>query len=375
MPLEVLVPREWTSDNRVIFPADVGDSRNIWQVAISPSSFAAVDTPRRLTSGAGPEDLPSTSDGSRIAYCNVSTNIDIWSLPLDHQRGTAGGELRRLTESSSLDIQPAISGDGRRLVFASNRAGNYDIWAKDLETGAERALTISPAFESKPAITADGSKVAFNDWASGKPKLNVAQLAGTAGDGITTVCHDDCFLPWDWSPDNRYLLYWSMDRKQVGVLDVASGNKAIVLKHAQYSVLRPTLSPDGRWVAFDVSVGRDRVQVFIAPFHGMSAPSPDTWSAITKGDTTDNAPRWSPDNNSLYFLSNREGFRCFWRQRLDPKTKRPLGEPHDVYHMHGARRSLSSVPFHQLDISVASDKLVFPMNERVGNIWMAEWKR
>jgi len=38
------------------------------------------------------------------------------------------------------------------------------------------------------------------------------------------------------------------------------------------------------------------------------------------------------------------------------------------------RRFISDVPVYQLEISLARDKPVFQMDERIGNIWMAEWK-
>jgi Tol biopolymer transport system component len=260
-------------------------------------------------------------------------------------------------------------------VFASNRAGNYDVWSKDLRTGEETALTISPAFESKPAITADGSQVSFNDWASGKPIVKVAPLADDSRGAVaTTVCNDDCFAPWDWSPDKTHLLYWSMDQKQIGVLDLASGSKKIVLKHPNSAILRPSLSPDGRWVAFDVIVEPDGPRLFIAPFRGISAGGLDTWVAVTKGNTVETTPRWSPDGNWLYFVSAQDGYYCLWRQRLAADTKRPLADPQEVYHLHGTRRSIMSLPPAYREISVARDQVVFPMNERTGNIWMVEWK-
>ena len=42
---------------------------------------------------------------------------------------------------------------------------------------------------------------------------------------------------------------------------------------------------------------------------------------------SDLCPIWSPDGNLLYFLSERDGFRCIWGQKLDPASKRPLGAP------------------------------------------------
>jgi Tol biopolymer transport system component len=104
----------------------------------------------------------------------------------------------------------------------------------------------------------------------------------------------------------------------------------------------------------------------------MTAPGLDTWIAVTKGKTFDTTPRWSPDGTWLYFVSARDGYQCLWRQRLAPDTRQPLGDAKEVYHLHGARRSISSLSPPYREISVARDKLVFAMNERTGNIWMVE---
>ena len=36
---------------------------------------------------------------------------------------------------------------------------------------------------------------------------------------------------------------------------------------------------------------------------------------------------WNERGDTLYFLSERCGFRCIWSQRLDVSTKQPLGPP------------------------------------------------
>jgi hypothetical protein len=74
----------------------------------------------------------------------------------------------------------------------------------------------------------------------------------------------------------------------------------------------------------------------------------------------------------LYFLSERDGFRCIWAQRLHSSTKQPLGPLLPVYHFHSPRRSLLNVgDSGVVGLGVARDKLVFTLGERTGNIWMA----
>lgn len=74
----------------------------------------------------------------------------------------------------------------------------------------------------------------------------------------------------------------------------------------------------------------------------------------------------------IYAVMDRDGYPCFWAQSLHPLTKRPLGDPFAVLHIHSARRSLANQS--DMQFVVNRDKLVFSMGERTGNVWMAEFK-
>lgn len=82
--------------------------------------------------------------------------------------------------------------------------------------------------------------------------------------------------------------------------------------------------------------------------------------------------RWSPDDNTLYFISSRDSFRCIWAQRMNPKSKQSAGEPFPVAHFHQARRSLRVVDSGLIGLAVARDKIVLSEIERTGNIWRAQ---
>jgi Tol biopolymer transport system component len=182
-------------------------------------------------------------------------------------------------------------------------------------------------------------------------------------------------LPWDWTPDNRQLLYWPQNRRQIGLVDIQSRKAAVVLAHETYSLLRASFSPDRRWIVFQADVAFDRSQLFIAPFQGLSSIDRTSWIEATDASGAAFIPRWSPDGNALYLMSNTDGYRCIWRQRLDPATKRPVGNLIAVHHLHGARRSIEYISPGFAEISVAHDRIVFPLGERTGNVWMAEWKQ
>ena len=173
-----------------------------------------------------------------------------------------------------------------------------------------------------------------------------------------------------WSSDGRRLLYVDHSSAGISVLDLASARRTGLLHHAAYSLDEAFFSPDDRWVCFN-AVTPDRSRIFIAPVRGQGAVPESEWRAVTDS-RWDDKPRWSPDGNIRYFVSERDGFRCIWAQRLDPAEKRPLGTAFPIFHAHEARRSLMNIGWGDLQISVARDKIIFNMSQRTGNIWPAK---
>jgi hypothetical protein len=146
-----------------------------------------------------------------------------------------------------------------------------------------------------------------------------------------------------------------------------------ILEHPTWGVGAGHLSPDERWIAFHTIQSATVRQVYVAPFHGPARIEEKEWIPVTDGGGMERYAAWSPDGNTLYFLSDRDGFRCIRAQRLDPTSKHPVGQPFDIGHFHHARRSLGNiVDSIQMGFSIAVDKAVFAIEERTGNIWMTE---
>ena len=377
-------PSAWTADNHVVFSGALGDATNVWQLPISPQTYQATSNPERLTTGTGLEVFPALAGGQgrplRLAFASMNENIDVWSLPFQGDdgvnQGKVTGELRRLTQDAAPDIMPGLTRDGKTLVFGSSRLGNFDIWTKDLTSGKETALASTPLHEWRPTLSADGSTLAYQVVENKKETIHVSVRGGPA----RKVCVDGCYMPWDLSSDGRKMLFWETLQRSIGVIDVASGAKTHFLQHPDFSILGSNFSPDNQWVGFIAVDQSNKVRMFITPFRESSSPDRNEWIEATTEDAAfqregvvgDDRPHWSPDGNLIYFSSDRDGFQCLWAQRLDPKTKTPVGSPFSVYHLHSARRSLGNVVVFFQEISVAKDKIVFPLNERTANIWMIE---
>ena len=154
-------PSVWLADeDRVLFSAAIGDGgENIWQVRLAPGTFEVGDL-QRLTSGVG-ETMPSAAANGLLAFVSSTRDQDLWTLPLDANRAEVLGEPERVLETSSDELFPSISDDGRKLTYASDRNGNWDIWLLDLDTNENEPLTTSPREDIRGSISADGKRTAF----------------------------------------------------------------------------------------------------------------------------------------------------------------------------------------------------------------------
>jgi len=361
----------WVSDgsgHAITFSVLSENTSSLWQVGISPQTWQVDDLPKQLTFGTGLEVEPSFEVNGRLVFASLVTNSDIWSLPIAANRGKVLGELRAVVQSVAADVHPSLSNDGQKLAFNSTRSGHSEVWIRDMKTGKETALTDDPRRKGRVLLSPDGSKVAFVAFDGEQPDFY--SVASTGGP-LQKLC-ENCGSLFNWSPSGTELLYYWGQPIRFGLLNVLSGERRTVLQHPSYELHRGIVSPDERWIAFHVPLGQTRSSVFVAPLRQVPASESD-WIRVTEGTGMDAWPFWSPDGGLLYFVSHRDGFRCLWAQPLDFETKRPVGLPISVLHIHGARRSLLNWRSSgEMGMSLTRDALVFSLREITGNIWMAE---
>lgn len=194
---------------------------------------------------------------------------DIWTLPL------AGGTATRLTSDAAWDSEPRWSPDGQTLAFVSDRDGNEQIWLMDPDGSDLRPLTEEEeARVTDPVWDPDGEQLVVRrrtvDTRSiGVTELWQVHLEGGKGTRLTSL--DAHPHAGETTIGGRYLYFSSRngrfdyDQDPVGGLwnvvrlDRWTGDLRPVV-HGAGSAVRPTLSPDGRTLAF---VSRDRTQTVL----------------------------------------------------------------------------------------------------------------
>jgi Tol biopolymer transport system component len=167
-----------------------------------------------------------------------------------------GSRTSRFTFDPADDRYTIWSPDGARVVFASNRNGAYNLYQK----------------------AADGSR-------------NEEILLQSA----------DLKRPNSWSPDGRFILYWSgQNNGDLMVLPVAytekpGDRKPFPFLSTPFNEQQGVFSPDGKWVAYQ-SDESGRFEVYVRPF-----PGPGGQSQVSTGGG--NSPRWRKDGRELYYLA------------------------------------------------------------------------
>lgn len=103
------------------------------------------------------------ADGKHI-FLTISSNQnpDIYKMTYD------GTVVERITDGphGAMNVEPAISPDGKRLAFSSDRSGQPMIWVVELEGKKLKRITFAGKYNSTPSWSPDGKKLVFAGWES-----------------------------------------------------------------------------------------------------------------------------------------------------------------------------------------------------------------
>jgi Tol biopolymer transport system component len=285
--------------------------------------------------------------------------------PVDANQGKVTGEIRRITEDAAIDERVAITADGSRIAFISDRSGKQQVWTRDLTTGKDRMLSNEETGAYWPAISGDGTKVTYS---SGRGGIKTVSTEG----GVPELVIEERGSNWDLSADGTMGLVGG-SRESLVLCYLGKHETSVALKLTSEQLLSPKFSPDAKWIVLHTRNSELTRRLYIAPLRPASPPPQAEWIPITDGKALDRDPGWSPDGKLIYWLTDRDGFRCIAARRVDGATKRPQGEMFYVAHFHSARRNMMAFTnTGAVAPAIAPGKMVFALGDRTGNIWLTK---
>ena len=209
------------------------------------------------------------------------------------------GNPGEIVADEQVFFTPRISPDGKEVAVAvASSPTTRDIWIFDLlQSRSPRKLTFDKLHNWTPVWSPDGKKVVFSTNPTGQ-----FHIYGKASDGTGTalaILDDDATHYVDsWSGD--YIAYARGDQKgtpawDIWALALSGGRKPFPFLQSAFNKEEPSLSPDGKWIAYVADETRNW-EVYIAPF-----PKGDgKWLVSTGGGRQ---PRWRGDGKELFYMA------------------------------------------------------------------------
>jgi hypothetical protein len=244
-----------------------------------------------------------------------------------------GNKILFSKNAGDMNISPAISPDGKYVIFLSEKdVFSFDLYLAEAKTGkiikkissAEHNSEID-AFnyiESAGTWSPDGKRFAFAAFADGVNKLVIVNvkkgrvIKEYAIPGVPAFCNPA------WSPKEDKIVVSGMDEGRGGLfLFDLNSKKAEQLTFDNFSYLQPNWSNDGKKIVFSTDKPLQAGGT-IEPRGAMNIGILDVATKEMKildvFHTAKNLnPIYSPDNTSIFFLSNRDGFRNLYRYSID----------------------------------------------------------
>ena len=319
--------------------------------------------------------LDVSPNGKTIAFDLLG---DIYLLPI------AGGEARAINSGLAWSMQPRFSPDGSEIAFISDAGGGDNIWIMQADGSEAQQLTREDfRMLNNPYWSPDGSFIAARKHFTTTRSLGTGEIwlyHRNGGSGVAVVerpseQHQKELGEPAFSPDGRYL-YFSVDSTpgekfvyaqdsngqifEIRRHDLETGAAQSFVNGAGGSV-RPTPSPDGRYLAFVRRIRgesalflKDLVSGSETPIYtGLDQDLQEVWAVHGTYPNMD----WTPDSRNIVFWAGGKLKRIWIQDKTVSDIEFHVGDTRTV---HTAPRPKVEVAPDSFDTSMVRNAAVSP---------------
>ncbi len=242
---------EWMPDGKEILFSARG---SLWRLAI-PGENPPARLPFVGEDGIMPAvSRPQPGRYPRLVYVRSSEDRNIWRIETSTVGAPVSSPPAVFISSTRSDENPQFSLDGRRVAFASTRAGEMEIWLADADGSNAVQLTFMGAQTTgSPRWSPDGQRIAFDSNLEGQIEIYVVSAAGGNPRRLTSHAAND-HVP-SFSRDGQWIYFGSNRTGEIQIWKIpASGGDAVQVTHnVGFTAFE---SPDGAHVYYTQTGGR-----------------------------------------------------------------------------------------------------------------------
>lgn len=220
-----------------------------------------------------------------------------------------GANLQQLTDTGSLNLNPAWDPDGSAIVYTSYANDNPDLWVYQLTTGKSEPLLQRHGLFASPAWSPDGRSLLFVSTRHGNAEIYV--LLRNSGRVARLTHHPAIDASPSWSPTGRQIVFTSdrLGTPQIYIMGAEGTDVQHLPVPADYAD-SPAWSPRGDKIAY-VARGPSGFDIFVYDIASEESMQ------LTMNQGSNEDPTWSPNGYRLAFTSTRDGGRDIYSMLWD----------------------------------------------------------
>jgi len=301
-------------------PADndpsIEESTAKWSVNAPQGNFTTADIDVRSGTWMNVDLSP---DGKTIIFDLLG---DIYTMP------ASGGEATPLMTDIAWQMQPRFSPDGKYIAFTSDEDGGDNLWIMKADGSEAKAVTTETfRLLNSPAWSPDGNYIVGRKHYTGSRSLGAGEVwmyHKSGGNGVMLTkrpneqkdlgepafSHDGKYVYFSQDATPGKTFHYSKDSEKgiykIKRLELETGEIKVVVS-GKGGAIRPTLSPDGKYLAF---ISRDDFQSNLYMYNlksgeqtkvydGLDRDMQETWAIHGVYPTM----AWTPDSDGLVFWS------------------------------------------------------------------------
>lgn len=203
-----------------------------------------------MTNGATEIDL--SPNGKEVAFV-VRGEVFVTAVE--------SGLTKQITNTPEQERSISFSPDGRKILYASERNGSWNLYETQLTRDEEpyfyvstilkeNEILVSPAETFQPAYSPDGKEVAYLEERTTLKVINLeTKTSRVILPADKNYSYSDGDQWYDWSPDGKWFLVTFIDRgrwvNEVGLVSAEGGSPVINLTNSGYTDAAPKWMMNG----------------------------------------------------------------------------------------------------------------------------------